>query len=101
MNFPFDHLEVTAVAINAGYNLGSMGLEQCYPTRNGRVTPANKRREFDHFLDWHSGFSQASKNSDPLDVAMTVSPVTASRAIGDCETEPFIVSQCVGCEAGQ
>ena len=72
MNFSIDHLEVTAAAIDAGDNLGSMGLEQCYPARNGRVTPANKRREFDHFLDWHSGFSQASKNSDPLDVAMTV-----------------------------
>lgn len=101
MKFSIDYLEVTAVAIDAGYNLGSMGLEQCYPARNGRITPANKRREFDHFSDWHSGFSQASKNSDPLDFTMTISPVTASRAIGDCETEAFIVSQCMGCKAGQ
>ena len=47
MNFSIDHLEVTAVAIDAGDNLGSMGLEQRWVSEEiiGRWLKATGKRD--------------------------------------------------------
>lgn len=77
-----------------------MDLEQREATRNSRFAFADEPGEFNHSLDRHSSVPKADQDVNPLDIAVSVTAVTAFGPVGDKESEAFVVSQCVGRQAG-
>ena len=95
-----DHLQVSSVSIKVGENLATMCFKQGDTVGDGGLTLANQPGEFDHSLDRHSSVSEADQNLDPLEIALSVTPVAARGPGDDNQSQAFVVSQRMGSQTG-